>query len=276
MCYIEQNTHYLVGDNMQKKNICKFVTPSIENRLSVNCFILETNKTAAEKDHALNCYRIILATAGEGVFNIGNEAVPFSAGSLVFAFMGETVRATVKNSFEYMYIDFTGVRAEELFRRFGINQKNRSFKNFDGLAPLWRESLSRANEQNVDLAAESMLLYTLSRFSVDSAEKSSIVSKMIEASEERFNDSNLSLNNLAEELGYNSKYISHTFKDKMGIGYAEYLRNLRIKYAVSLFDHGIDSVKNVALLSGFSDPLYFSTVFKNTVGLSPKEYLKKQ
>jgi AraC-like DNA-binding protein len=61
----------------------------------------------------------------------------------------------------------------------------------------------------------------------------------------------------------------------MGIGYAEYLRNLRIKYAVSLFDHGIDSVKNVALLSGFSDPLYFSTVFKTVVGLSPKEYLKK-
>jgi AraC-like DNA-binding protein len=261
---------------MQNKNICKFVTPSIENRLSVKCFILETDKAVAESPHKLSCNRLTLATAGEGAFKIGEESIPFSAGSLFFAFEGETVYATVKNSFEYMYIDFSGVRAEELFRRFGINPKNRSFKNFDGLAPLWRESLSRANEQNVDLAAESMLLYTLSRFSADSVEKSSIVTKMIEISEERFNDSALSLNALAEELGYNSKYISHSFKDKMGIGYAEYLRNLRIKYAVSLFDHGIDSVKNVAILSGFSDPLYFSTVFKNTVGLSPKEYLKKQ
>ena len=32
---------------MQNKNICKFVTPSIENRLSVKCFILETDKAAA-------------------------------------------------------------------------------------------------------------------------------------------------------------------------------------------------------------------------------------
>ena len=58
----------------------------------------------------------------------------------------------------------------------------------------------------------------------------------------------------------------------MGVSLKEYLRTLRIKYAVSLFDHGMDSVKNVALLSGFNDPLYFSTVFKKTVGVSPTDY----
>ena len=52
---------------------------------------------------------------------------------------------------------------------------------------------------------------------------------------------------------------------------------LRIKYAVSLLEHGIGSVKNVAFLSGFSDPMYFSTVFKKVVGVSPKDYmLRKQ
>ena len=60
----------------------------------------------------------------------------------------------------------------------------------------------------------------------------------------------------------------------MGLGYSEHLRNMRIKYAVSLLEHGIDSVKNVALLSGFSDPLYFSSVFKKTVGVSPRDYKK--
>ena len=58
----------------------------------------------------------------------------------------------------------------------------------------------------------------------------------------------------------------------MNIGFTEYLRNLRIKYAVSLFESGLDSVKNVALLSGFKDPLYFSNVFKKTIGVSPREY----
>ena len=51
-----------------------------------------------------------------------------------------------------------------------------------------------------------------------------------------------------------------------------YLRTLRIKHAVTLMDFGVQSVKNVALLSGFSDPLYFSTVFKKQMGITPKEY----
>jgi two-component system response regulator YesN len=51
---------------------------------------------------------------------------------------------------------------------------------------------------------------------------------------------------------------------------------MRIKYAVSLFDHGLDSIKNVALLSGFFDPLYFSSVFKQVVGVSPTEYKNRE
>jgi AraC-like DNA-binding protein len=61
----------------------------------------------------------------------------------------------------------------------------------------------------------------------------------------------------------------------MGVLYSVYLRSLRLKHAVLLMDHGIDSVKNVALLSGFNDPLYFSTVFRNSTGISPKEYMAK-
>ena len=77
---------------------------------------------------------------------------------------------------------------------------------------------------------------------------------------------------MSEELSYNSKYLSHAFKEEMGQRYTEYLRDIRLKFAVSLFDNGIDSVKNVALLSGFSDPLYFSTIFKKMTGKTPKEY----
>ena len=98
---------------------------------------------------------------------------------------------------------------------------------------------------------------------------------MIEMTEDGFSDPSLSISSIASELSYNPKYLSHLFKSQVGINYSEYLRNTRIKYAVTLFDSGVDSVKNVAALSGFSDPLYFSSVFKKTVGVSPKEYTKR-
>jgi two-component system response regulator YesN len=91
-----------------------------------------------------------------------------------------------------------------------------------------------------------------------------------------FNDHSLSITSIGEELSYHPKYLSQLFKKEVGAGFSEYLRNKRINYARALFDHGIDSIKNVALLSGFNDPLYFSSVFKKATGMSPKQYIQKQ
>ena len=79
---------------------------------------------------------------------------------------------------------------------------------------------------------------------------------------------------MARMVGYNAKYLSHFFKKEFGMGFAEYLRLLRINHAVILLENGVTSVKNVAALSGFSDPLYFSRVFTAAIGIPPKEYRK--
>jgi AraC-like DNA-binding protein len=39
-------------------------------------------------------------------------------------------------------------------------------------------------------------------------------------------------------------------------------------------EEGVANVKNVALLSGFEDPLYFSKVFTASEGISPKVYIQ--
>ena len=59
---------------------------------------------------------------------------------------------------------------------------------------------------------------------------------------------NIGLKDIAEVFGYNPKYLSHYFKKKMNVTYSEYLRSFRFKYAISLFELGLDSVKNVGLL----------------------------
>ena len=176
---------------------------------------------------------------------------------------------------ELMYIDFTGARSGVLFSRFGITKFSRLYNSFDGLIPLWYDSLCRASDTNLDLVSESILLYTFSRLQMDTDKNNSLTNKILEITEERFMDSSLSISTIAADLSYNPKYISHLFKKKMGVSYSEYLCNMRIKYAVSLLEHGIDSIKNTAFLSGFSDPLYFSTVFKKNVGISPKEYVSR-
>lgn len=259
---------------MTNKNICKFSTPLISNSFWTSRFILEANTQVMKWRTTLNENRVYLISKGEGSFSISSKEVPFQTGDLIFCFKNEIIHATKTNKCEYMYIDFDGTRSQELFRRFGITDSIRQFSGFDGLIPFWHESLSRASAENIDLSAESILLYTFSRLSVSTPKGNPLVNKIIELSEENFKDTDFSIGVIADELGYNVKYLSHIFKEKTGATYSEYLRDLRIKYAVSLFDHGLDSVKNVAVLSGFSDPLYFSTVFKKCIGVTPKEYKK--
>lgn len=259
---------------MKSKNICKFVTPDTNSQLMLIRFILESEHDAMLQPTQNPYHRMVLITRNAGKFLLNNRSFNCSVGDIIMFFENETYSFEGENGFQYMYIDFKGLRAEELFRRFYINESNRTFSGFDGLVPLWLESLSRASEENIDLAAESVLLYTFSKFTVSASKINNCINEIIKITEENFSDPQLTITSISENLGYNSKYLSHIFKKKTGVGYTEYLQNFRIKYAVSLFEHGIDSIKNVALLSGFTDPLYFSTVFKNKIGVSPKNYTK--
>ena len=261
---------------MRTKNICKFVSGSEPDKLETLCFIFESNPAIMEKEVILAQNRVFLIKQGTGDFFCGGNKVSFSPGCLIFAFEGEQVSVSAQDtSCQYMYIDFNGIRGGNLLSRFSIHRQNRMFTGFDGLVPFWHDSLTRASEENIDLAAESMLLYAFSRLSGTSSAQNDLIKQITEITEQDFTNHELSMSLIADELSYNAKYLSHIFKEKMGIGYTEYLRNVRLKYAVSLLDFGIDSVKNVAFLSGFSDPLYFSTVFKNSLGMSPREYQKR-
>ena len=260
---------------MKTKNMCKFVESSISDGLLIKNFVLETEKKIMERPSAIYAHRAILPLSGEGCFLINGVSYSFRPGTLVFVFQSETLSVSSKGSCQYIYITFSGGRADELFRRFGIHVGRRVFSGLDGCIPLWRESLLHATEGSVDLAAESALLYIFSRLEMEKNEKDDLVQRITALSEAYFNNPALSLSSIADELGYNAKYLSHAFKEKTGTSYTEYLRMLRLKYAVSLFEHGLDSVKNVSLLSGFSDPLYFSTVFKQTLGVSPKQFIAR-
>lgn len=260
---------------MKSKNICKFISEPSFEKLETHNFIYETDAAAMSKVSTLSSHRAFLIKLGFGSLIIDGTEVKFEPGCLVFAFEGEKYKVSADDDCEYMYISFGGSRSDTLFHRFGISKANRFFKGFDGLIPLWHDSVSRASGQNIDLASESILLYTFSRLNSEKDEKNNLVKQIIEITEECFSSPELSISSIAEELNYNPKYLSHIFKKQMVMSYSEYLRNHRINYAVSLLNHGIDSVKNIAYLSGFSDPLYFSNVFKKVVGISPKEYKAK-
>lgn len=258
---------------MKNHNVCKFPLTNGAQELSVSCFVLETNPETMVQATVLTNHRMIMVEQGEGVFLLDGAPHSFSAGTVLFGFAGESILLSSGEQVRYLYIDFGGARGEALCRRFGIYPHTRKRDGLSALVPFCKSCLLGTQPENVDIAAESILLYVFSRLSAHAPLQNDILKQILEITEERFHDPEHSITSVAQEIGYNPKYLSHLFKEKMSIRYSEYLRSFRFKHAISLFELGISSVKNVALLSGFTDPLYFSNVFKKEMGLSPKEFI---
>lgn len=85
----------------------------------------------------------------------------------------------------------------------------------------------------------------------------------------------LSLAVLSEELHLNKYYISHIFKERMEMGFVDFLNSLRIEHACSLLKKG-GSITDAALSSGFSSIRTFNRVFASTMGMTPRDYAKNK
>jgi AraC-like DNA-binding protein len=222
----------------------------------------------------LTTHRVLLVFEGEGRLHFDRESVEVTSGSLVFGFSGEQFFADPKSPMQYLYISFSGARADDLLRRFSVAAKNRVFTGYDGMIPLWHESLSRASALTVDLAAESMLLYTFSRLSASEAEYGGLVGQLVEISEEQFSDPALSVNTLAQMLGYNAKYISHIFKEKMGITLQEYICKKKIEASLDLLKYQKNTITQIAMMLNYASVQSFGKAFRKVMGCSPTEYQK--
>ena len=260
---------------MKSKNICKFPPSNFLNEFNISLFVLETDKATMMETVVLQSCRMILVEQGEGIFSIDGVSYPISAGTLIFGFENESFRLTDGTDVQYFYIDFSGQRGHNLCARFGIYPATRMIKKQNGLIPFCRDCLLSTPQEHIDLAAESVLLYVFSRLTNANAAQNSLLQSIIDLTNDSLSNPDLSISLVAKELGYNAKYLSHFFKEKMNVCYSEYLSSIRFKYAISLFEHGLNSIKNVAFLCGYSDPLYFSKSFKKAIGVSPKEYISR-
>lgn len=75
-----------------------------------------------------------------------------------------------------------------------------------------------------------------------------------------------------EKIPISPNHFRFLFKQKTGRTPLQYLEDLRMNHAASLLANCNTPINEVALLSGYSDPYYFSRVFKKRFGKSPAHY----
>lgn len=83
----------------------------------------------------------------------------------------------------------------------------------------------------------------------------------------------LSLGELAQKIGYTPEYIGKIFKKHTGETPSKFLAKLRINEAKYLLIHqpGLE-IKKIGEMVGYPDAYYFSRIFKANTGMHPSEF----
>ena len=100
----------------------------------------------------------------------------------------------------------------------------------------------------------------------------SFVTSAVEYVKEHYADQNLTVETMCKNLGVSAAYFSTIFKKETGKTFINYLTDYRMEQAVEFLMTGDDKTYVIAEKTGYSDPNYFSYVFKKQFGMSPSKY----
>ncbi len=95
-----------------------------------------------------------------------------------------------------------------------------------------------------------------------------------------FLDQEVTLSSLAKDLGTNSAYLSRVINVHKEISFANYLKDLRIKYAIEFINKNRERASRMSTIQlaeafGFKSQDVFVRSLKSRTGLTPSKYLKE-
>ena len=82
----------------------------------------------------------------------------------------------------------------------------------------------------------------------------------------------ISMQEVAEDMGYSDAYYSKLFKQYFNQNFTAYLTEYRIKKAKELLTDTNNSIKDISRMVGYEDSNYFAKIFKRIVGEIPSKF----
>ncbi len=89
---------------------------------------------------------------------------------------------------------------------------------------------------------------------------------------DNYSNKDLTIEMVCSYLAVSSAYFSTVFKKETGKTFGNYLTEVRMKKAVDMLVNENEKTYVIAEKTGYSDPNYFSYVFKKQFGMSPSKY----
>lgn len=235
--------------------------------------------------HARNHYLFHYVISGKGKLFANEQVYEITGGHGFLIVPGQitTYRADEKEPWEYTWIEFDGLRAQESLRLAGISGAELVYTpaNQEAGEKLQQQMLYIVNNGNADplhLIGHGFLF--LSQLVESSAYHSNqnvrrlrdfYIKEALSFIESNF-QRDITIEEIAAFCGLNRSYFGKVFRETMGESPQAFLLHYRMARAAQLLKETRLSVGEIAQQVSYDNQLHFSRAFKNVHGVSPREY----
>ena len=226
--------------------------------------------------HFHESWELIYCTDGEGELVFEDCVLPYKANTLALIPPMRAHYNRSKNGFTNIHINMTDV---------SLNLTEPTVLQITPdyfLEPIFQAAFfhysNGGRDQQMILPVYGQLIITILQARMADGSRSELVRTIIDQIVRNYPDADFDLNACLRSLSFNTEYLKKLFKKEMGMTPRQYLTGLRLESAANLLAVSgcYSNISQVARQSGFSDPLYFSKLFKQRYGVSPKYYKPSQ
>lgn len=241
-----------------------------------------------------NCFRIVYVAEGEASYSVNGK--DYTIPQRYYAILDDTAICDTSNAqvisiifrAEFLnrsYSDITTIHQlyNEFTSKSGYTVEEKSVYHsflsdsiYDRIEFITSEAQNRSfgYEKCIIGAISEIIVMTIRNISIvenQDKTKELIIERITSEVDKHYNE-NIQLSQFAEEFGYSVSYLSECFKTYTGQTFSEYLKKIRMKAAHKLIIESPEkSIEQIAREVGYTDIKFFTSTFKKTIGITPKE-----
>ena len=230
-------------------------------------------------------YMIHYIMKGSGIYKAKGNVYQLKAGDAFFICPGEVIyyEADTEDPWTYSWVGMKGIKIKGYLERTSLPKDLVVHYGQDAQLARCHERMFEADSltKDRDLIMSSILyeyLYHLaSRFpntqKTADCQRSGYVDKALLYIEEHYCHP-ITIQDIADHLGINRSYLHRIFKASTDSSLQNYLLDRRIHHACILLQDTELTIQGIAHSVGYPDPLNFSRIFHQKIGMSPSGYRK--
>ncbi len=269
--------------------------PNSVHMLDNQLFVLFSGESQTKPAHCLgpkvyDFYLMHIVISGKGAFSLNGKCYNLQAGDVFLIEPEQLIRyeSDLLEPWCYRWVAFQGKAADKLVRKAGFAEQTpiQTLRRPNKAYALFKQLYFalRCVEHIAELKSTGLLQLLLAYFSEQNnfgvqigqgskaTKDEQLQQQIIHYLSSQYTEP-VSIEQMAEAIGYNRAYLSRIFKKQTGVSPISFLLQFRLDKAKLLLREKQDlTIEQISASVGIQDALYFSKQFRKAFGLSPTAY----